>query len=175
MIFSSAVRVLTPAYYAIKNTWFPAMVSGVSLLVHVMIAPLLMKNYGLSGLNFSAFVSSGLNFILLLGCFSKFITPFNWSYLAVQALKFLVPGFLMAGSLLLYPFLRELMPESFLGHLLALGFSLGGAGIIYLGVSTLMRLEENTATVERVYKKIFRKRSPLGLLAGLMAASLKTQ
>ncbi len=158
LIPTSCVRVLAPAYYAVKNTWFPALVSGVALIVHIIIAPVLMKNYGLNGLNFSAFVSSGLNFILLLGCFSKFITPFNWGHLALQTLKFLVPGFLMAASLLSYPYLRQSLPENFLGHLLALSFSLALAGIIYLGTSSLMRLEENTATVERVYKKLFRKR-----------------
>lgn len=65
----------------------------------------------------------------------------------------------MAGTLLLYPFWRGLMLENFLGHLLSLGFALMLAAIVYLGISTLMRLEENTATVERVYKKIFRRRN----------------
>ena len=64
----------------------------------------------------------------------------------------------MAGTLLLYPFWRGLMPETFLGHLFSLGFALILAAIVYLGISTFMRLEENTATVERVYKKIFRRR-----------------
>ncbi len=159
LVPTSCVRVLAPAYYAVKNTWFPALVSGFSLIVHVIIAPILMRNYGLSGLNFSAFVSSGLNFILLLGLYSRFITSFQWAHLGVQTLKFFVPGLCMAGTLLLYPFWRGLMLENFLGHLLSLGFALMLAAIVYLGISTLMRLEENTATVERVYKKIFRRRN----------------
>ena len=63
----------------------------------------------------------------------------------------------MAASLLLYPYWRAWMPENFLGHLLSLNFAMILAVIVYLGISTLMRLEVNTATVERVYKKIFRR------------------
>ncbi len=159
LVPTSCVRILAPAYYAVKNTWFPALTSGVCLIVHVIIAPILMKNYGLSGLNFSSFVSSGLNFLLLLGCFNKLITSFNWTHLALQTAKFLVPGFFMGGSLLLYPFWRGLLPGNFLGHLLSMSFTLILASVVYLGVSTVMRLEENTATVERVYRKLFRRKT----------------
>ena len=158
LVPTSCVRVLAPAYYAVKNTLFPALVSGFSLIVHVIIAPILMKNYGLSGLNFSTFVSSGLNFILLLGFYQRYITGFQLGHLALQTLKFLIPGAGMAGSLLLYPFWRQLLPGNFVGHLLSLSLAMALAGLVYLGMATAMRLEENKATVERVYKKIFRRR-----------------
>jgi putative peptidoglycan lipid II flippase len=157
LVPTSCVRVLAPAYYAVKNTWFPAIVSGVSLIIHISIAPWLMKFHGLSGLNFSTFVSSGLNFLLLLGSYEHFVAHFQWRHLLKQTLKFLIPGFFMALSLLLYPFWRGLTGDRFVGHLISLVLTISLGAIIYLAVSTMLRLEENTATVERVYKKIARK------------------
>ncbi len=83
----SAIRVLAPAYYAVKNTWFPALCSALALGVHILIAPWMMKEYGLQGLNFSSFVSASVNIFFLLGFFSYFITGFPWKIFLIKFLK----------------------------------------------------------------------------------------
>ena len=59
MVFASGVRVLTPAYFAVKNTWLPAVISAVCLTAHIIIAPLLMAEWGVHGLMLSTILSAG--------------------------------------------------------------------------------------------------------------------
>lgn len=78
MIFMSGVRVLAPAYYAVKNTWLPAIASGVSLGVHIIMAPYLIAHSGVLGLMLSTTLSAVLNLALLLACFIFFVTDFKF-------------------------------------------------------------------------------------------------
>jgi len=78
MIFSSGVRVLTPAYYAVKNTWFPALISCVCLGAHLLIAPQLMARYQVHGLMLSTIISAALNLTLLLIFFKKLVVEFDY-------------------------------------------------------------------------------------------------
>jgi putative peptidoglycan lipid II flippase len=153
----SGVRVLAPAYYAVKNTWYPALVSGFALMVHVMVAPWLMKFYGLQGLVFSTFLSGSINFLLLLGSFSGMVTFFNWKYFVVQVVKFIIPAAALALSLTLYPIWRSFMGEGLMAQILSLGISIGLAIFVYFAISWLLRLEESKATTSRVFNKIRRR------------------
>ncbi len=83
----SAVRVLAPAYYAVKNTWFPAVTSGIALVVHILIAPKLMAGHGLQGLNFSSFVSASVNIFFLLAAYGYFISSFPWARFLLKVVK----------------------------------------------------------------------------------------
>ena len=91
----SAIRVLVPAYYAVKNTWFPAASAAFALLVHIIIAPKLMNDYGLRGLNFSSFISAGINIIFLLSAYSFFITSFPWKSFIFKVFKTVVASGVM--------------------------------------------------------------------------------
>lgn len=153
----SCVRVLAPAYYAVKNTWYPAAVAGFALVVHIIIAPWLMKFYGLKGLNYSTLISGGLNFLLLLGSLSAFIHFFNWKLLGVQLLKYIVPSSAMALSLTLYPIWRAMIGSGLLGQIVSLGLTIGLAVLVYISISAFMKLEESTATTSRVFNKIKKK------------------
>lgn len=153
----SCVRVLAPAYYAVKNTWFPAVASGLGLLVHVMIAPWLMKFYGLQGLNISTLVSGSLNFLILLSFYSFFVTGFHWGSFFRQVLKFLVPAAGLGLSLSLYTIWRSFAGEGELGKLVSLSLSVVIGALIYLSISAVMKLEESTATVSRVVGKLSRR------------------
>lgn len=95
MVFSSGVRVLTPAYYAIKNTWFPALLSAGCLAIHILLAPVLMAKWGVQGLMVSTTTSAAVNLTLLLVFYNFLI--FNFSYLKFLAslLKFVVVGFIV--------------------------------------------------------------------------------
>lgn len=153
----SAVRVLAPAYYAVKNTWYPGIVAGFGLLIHIMVAPWLMKFYGIRGLNFSSFISGGVNFLLLLGSFSSMVTFFNWKYFFLQVVKFIVPGLGMALSLTLYPIWRQMLGEDLFSKVASLGLSIALAGIVYFAISAALKLEESQATTSKFIGKIKRK------------------
>lgn len=88
----SAVRVLVPSFYAMKNTWLPASVSAVCLVVHLILAPILMRDYGLRGLVSSTLVSSTLNLIGLGIAYQFLVTPMGWFRLFFKLWKPLLGG-----------------------------------------------------------------------------------
>ncbi len=153
----SSVRVLAPVYYAVKNTWYPALVSGFALMVHVVLAPWLMKFYGLQGLIFSTLISGSINFLMLLGSLSSMVTFFNWKLFGWQVLKFLIPGAAMAVSLTLYPIWRQMLGDELFGKVASLGLSIFLAGVVYFFISMILRLEESKATTSRFIEKIRKK------------------
>lgn len=106
LLSASGVRVLAPAFYAIKNTWFPALSSVVALLFHIGLAMYLMPRYGLKGLVGSTVLSSFLNFGLLALATRFFIGRLYYSRLLVSIGRFLICGALLAMVLQFYqPFL----------------------------------------------------------------------
>ena len=159
MIPTSCVRVLAPAYYAIKNTWYPAVVSAICLVVHVTIAPLLMKAYGLPGLNSSSLLSSSLNFGLLMVMYPFLVTSFNYQKLFKQILKFIVAGFALAGATLVYEPLHFVLGGSWLMKVLALGTSILLGMIAFGFVSHFLRLEEYEQTAKKILGRIFKNRT----------------
>lgn len=137
MIFSSGVRVLTPAYFAVKNTWFPALVSAVCLGLHILIAPLLMAQFAVHGLMASTILSAALNLFLLLLFFRKYVTTFAYldflksvslSALVALLTAFAAWGAMAASSALLPAGERLYLP-------LQLSFSLLAAGLCFFAFS----------------------------------------
>lgn len=138
LIAMSGVRVLVPAYYATQNTWFPALAAGVALVVHVVLAPLLMKSWGLEGLVISSFTSAVLNFVLLMGFYPRLIGEFAFSHFLQQIFKFVMAGLAMAVLLQLYEPLLQILGVK----LIALAVMVGLGAAVYLGVSHWLKLEE---------------------------------
>ncbi len=162
MIPSSLVRVLAPAYYAVKNTWFPAVVSLMCLIVHLIVAPWLMGAYGLTGLNVSSLVSSTLNMILLLFFYGRLVYAMNLWTILKKILLFSVPLLGMGVVLLFYSVVETWalgafpdVPSVVKTFLLGVFILLGSATFIL--ISSLMGLDESKATLDRVLGKLARK------------------
>lgn len=142
LVATSGVRVLVPAYYAIQNTWFPAVVSGVALVLHIVLAPQLMRSWGLEGLVISSFVSASLNLLLLLGFYPRFVGALDFIKLLQQVFKFVLAGLVMGVLLQLHDPLRLLLGESLFFKVLVLALMvIAGAGV-YAWVSSVFKLEE---------------------------------
>lgn len=105
MLFSSGVRVLTPAYYAVKNTWFPAAVSAFCLVCHMMIAPVLMAKYQVQGLMISTIISAFLNLFLLLLFYQKLIYRFPYLSFLVSLSKYSFVGAVIYLTTSVYDFI----------------------------------------------------------------------
>ncbi len=95
MVFSSGVRVLTPAYYAIKNTWFPAMLSGGCLVIHIFLAPVLMARWGVQGLMISTTTSAAVNLTMLLVFYNFLIFDFPYLKFLQSLVKFAFVGLIV--------------------------------------------------------------------------------
>lgn len=157
MLPTAAVRLLAPAYYAVKNTWLPAVVSAICLAVHIAIAPILMREWGLTGLNLSSLVSASLNFLCLIVLFPAFVTGFPYLRFIGRVLMF-VPGLVVLGGIcLLYPFAREWLGDGFFARLISLGGIIVLAASGYGLTSRALRLEEWGTTAGRLEHKIRRR------------------
>lgn len=160
MVPSSLVRVLAPAYYAVKNTWLPAVVSLICLVTHLVIAPVLMQNFGLTGLNSSSLLSSSLNMILLLICYNKFVYTIAFSEIFRKISLFAVPLGAMAFVLYFYNYVESLVsgwaPAFLIKLVLLVAFIFAGI-LTFAGISVAMGLEESKVTIERVLGKLKRR------------------
>jgi putative peptidoglycan lipid II flippase len=153
----SAVRVLAPAYYAVKNTWFPAVSSGVALVIHVIIAPRLMDAYGLRGLNFSSFVSAGVNILFLLSFYSFFISTFPWGRFAFKILKTMVAAAVMI-FICQYVIDHMALSQNTLGWILSFLMSSGLGVSGYLLTSFILKHPDMYSFVETVLKRLKRRK-----------------
>lgn len=142
LISTSCARVLVPAYYATKNTWFPAVVSAGALGVHIVLAPILMREWGLEGLVVSALMSATLNTCLLLGFYPRWIGDFDYGKLALHGVKFMGAGVGMVMVLKSYHLLMGWFEEVSLGQTLSLGLTILLAAGAYLGLSHVFQVEE---------------------------------
>jgi putative peptidoglycan lipid II flippase len=142
LVATSGVRVLVPAYYAIQNTWLPAVAAGGSLLLHIILAPILMKSWGLEGLVISSFVSAAVNMLGLLGAYSKYIGDFDFGKLIQQVFKFTLAGVVMAIVLQLHPLLQAQVGEAVVAKIIVLALMIALGAATYGGMSFVLKLEE---------------------------------
>lgn len=123
MVFSSGVRVLTPAYYAIKNTWFPAIVSAGCLAIHIILAPVLMAKWQVQGLMVSTTTSAAVNLAMLLLFYSSLIHNFEFKKFFTSIAKFVGVGLVVTLISQLYFIIQSYMP-SFLALAVTIGLVL---------------------------------------------------
>jgi putative peptidoglycan lipid II flippase len=154
VVTTSCVRVLVPSFYAIRNTWLPAVISGICLLIHIVVAPLLMERYGLFGLNFSSVVTAGLNLLLLFVCFQWLFGGIGYGQLIVSIFKSICCCLLLAVGLRSHGWLLTFFGVTLGGQMLAF-LSAGLLGLIlFLIAGWLVRMQEMTFILSRLYGKI---------------------
>lgn len=160
MIFTSGVRVLTPAYYAVKNTWYPAIVSALSLGLHLLLAPILLSRFQVHGLMLSTISSATLNLILLLMFFPKFVMPgfeyigffkniFRYSILAV------VTGVVAQVFYILQPYLNF----GFWGLLIDILISVGLSLFAFVGFGRLLKVGIIEDVIKRLSHRLLGRKS----------------
>lgn len=155
MIFVSGVRVLTPAYYAVKNTWYPMVVSAVSLLVHLFLAPRLMSQWGISGLMYSTTISAAVNMGLLLLSYNRLIANFEFLKFTIQILKMLMVSALVAGLALVFQSeLSNYAELSFAILAIKVALAIFSCGAVFLVSSYFLGFAEVQTMMQRLLKKM---------------------
>lgn len=160
LLTSSGVRVLAPSFFAIKNTWLPAMASGVGLSLHIIVAPIFMGHWGLQGLAMSSFISASLNLVLLLVAYYLLIGPLHGLMFVKSFGKFIIAaaamsGFLWKGA----PFLLSgLVPGGILQALMIFAV-IGLAAGVYFAVAKLLKTPELDETLGTVLGKLKKRLS----------------
>jgi putative peptidoglycan lipid II flippase len=158
MIFSSGVRVVTPAYYAIKNTWMPAVISTICLAVHIMLAPVLMSYHGVIGLMMSTTTSAFLNLTLLLLFYRRYVGGFDYKYFFKNILSFALLALVTAFSGNIFYVLQAHIPESKFFLLANIGISILVALVVFVGAGTLFKVTAVSEVVERIVSKISKRK-----------------
>jgi putative peptidoglycan lipid II flippase len=156
MIASSGVRVLTPAYYAVKNTWFPAAVSAFCVVVHVIVAPLLMQRFAVYGLMMSTIFSALINLSLLLIFFRVLVGEFAYFGFFKNILVFAVLAFVTGGSARIYHVLAAAMPEGIWFLVLNITLSMLTAIVVFVTAGNLFRISLVSEISQKVLRKIRR-------------------
>ena len=89
LLSSSLSRMLATCFYAVKNTWYPALCSGLYVLFHALLAPYMLQHFQLSGLVWTAVISNVFFMCLLGGAYPFFIGQFYFVKTLKQVLWFL--------------------------------------------------------------------------------------
>lgn len=157
LLFVSGVRVLTPAYYAVQNTWFPAVVSGVSLLIHFFLAPALMARFAVRGLMMSTITTAFINIILLLAFYRHFITQFNYTSFIKNISKYVLVGLLIWASTQTYNVIPQDFKISFFTKLISLAIVLMIAGVTFLVACKILKVTELDFVINRLKGRFLKK------------------
>lgn len=136
MLFSSLTRVTTPAFYALKNTWLPAVVAFFILCVHIVLGDRLVDEFGVVGLAMSTSATAVLNVLVLQYFFYRMIGPLGYGSIFVSVLR-MIPalGALGAFAHFAYAWLHGLLGAIPEGRTLALALVIGVGMLIYFGVA----------------------------------------
>lgn len=148
LLFMSCVRVTLPLYYASKKHLVPAVVSLVSLAVHIILAPIFMKSAGLEGLIFSSLVAAAVNFLVLMLGLSFLQIAFPLRVLT-SMVKVLVAGLIMSGALWAYSWLDFKITEGLRLPVLLVVISV--ASLIYGFMTLLFKVPEATK-IRRLFR-----------------------
>lgn len=152
------VRVLVPAFYALKDTRTPVITAFIAFLLNLLFSLLFMGPLLHGGLALASTLSALGNMILLLYFLRKKIGPFGGRGIAVAGFKTAlasIPMILTVAGII------QLMDWSLPGHKLAKTTHLtlavfGGIGV-FLFCAHLVRCEEARETVRLLRRKVFQR------------------
>lgn len=156
IIFIASIRVIAPAFYAMKNTWLPALAAIVALTVHVFVAPVLMEAHGVVGLASSSVISSLINLCILAVAYQFMVAPFKVWELGFAKAKFFVGAYMVYLSGQVHRPLIHALGEGGLGKALALGASILVGVIVYGCIMWIFSAPE-LKQVLGVFMKRFRR------------------
>ena len=152
LVAAAVTRVLSQAYYAKKNTVFPAVAAGLGLVLHLFLAPQLMITQGLNGLVISTAVAASLNGLLL---FTVLIMSkgflMDWSFISflVRCSLASVPMYIVGW------WVQQQWPvDHFMMKVVELILIVGLSGAVYFLGATLMKLPESESVLKVLRRKL---------------------
>ncbi len=150
VITYSWIRVLAPTFYAVKNTWYPALVGMICLIIHVFLAPDLMETHGLKGLALSTLVVSVLNGLLLYFGYLILIGPFPLLPLCKNFVKYILAASVMYGVIQLYSPVFQILGTSYIARASSLFFIIGICILVYFIILKFLNVDEVSFIKSRI-------------------------
>jgi putative peptidoglycan lipid II flippase len=152
------VRVLVPAFYALKDTRTPVIIAFVAFLLNFLFSLLLMGPLLHGGLALASTLSALCNMMLLLWYLRRKIGPFSGRSIFMAGLKAVIATLPMA---LLVFWSMRLTDWTVTGHKAAKAVTLlggiGGGVIVYFLCASLLRCEEARDAKELFQRKVMKR------------------
>jgi putative peptidoglycan lipid II flippase len=157
VIFSAGVRILAQGFYAIQNTWFPALAAAVALISHVLFAYVLTREFKLEGLAAASVASSVVHFLMLATAYNAWVGSLHIKTLLKSFAKFVVCGGFMVATLQAYvPIQRFVIGRFYGSRALGLVIVIALGGFVYLICAHLLRINEYRETVATLKARLFK-------------------
>jgi putative peptidoglycan lipid II flippase len=163
LVFSSTTKVIVPNFFAMKNTWLPALTSSLSLALHLLIAPRWLESFGLVGLVGSTTLAGVFNWLVLAICYQFMVGPWKWGKMFGSVVR-MTPGLVVLGGVIasLYPWvsgvLKQFMGVSSVSQVVALFSTIFIGAISYFLVNHICRQTESMEVVHLFTRRIKRRR-----------------
>lgn len=157
LLFTATTRILAQGFYSMGNTWYPAMVGVITLIVHLIFSWAGTMTFGLKGLAAASIFSSGVNLVMLAVAYGRWVGPLGWPMIFGRLARFAVAGAaLVAGCLIYEPLINEL-GSRFVSRTFALLVSILVGGGLYMAAAAAMGLDEYKETTARFLDKLIAK------------------
>ena len=165
LIGYSAVKVLSPTFYALRDTRTPVVVSVVSVLTNAVLNVVLVRFYGYLGLSLGTALASLLNAALLLVLLRRRLGGLDGGRLAATLLRISAASAVMgivAWGLHAWLATRVLAGDLFVMQVLRVGLAIGAA-LIVLGVAArVLRLRELDEASAKLMRRLRPRAAPAG-------------
>ena len=99
----SLTQVISTCFFAVGNTWFPAVSTFIGLLVHIATAPFLISRLGLEGLMWSTTLSAFVQLMVLFSGYPRFLGRFYFKRSLIRFSK-IIPVLILFALYLKYVF-----------------------------------------------------------------------
>jgi putative peptidoglycan lipid II flippase len=163
LVAYSAIRVLTPSFYALKETRVPMLASIVSIAINFIVAFLSIKvfSFGHRGLALSVAMVALVNSVLLFFFMHRRVGALEGSTLWVTFIKVLLASLMMGALcwLVSHQFEQWLNTKRFFVRVLEVTVSISAGVIVYYFAARILRVNEITALTNLLTRKFGRRRA----------------
>lgn len=155
----AAVKVLSPAFYALKDARTPMIVSLVSIAVNYVMNSLLVGPFGHVGLAFSTSTVALMNFLLLALLMRRRIRRLEGRRLGRTVLRIIAASLLMAAAAWLASELSATLPlQGLARHFVQVTAGIGSAALVFYFACRVLRVEELDEAINAIVGRLMRSR-----------------
>jgi putative peptidoglycan lipid II flippase len=164
LVAYSCIKVLSPGFYAINKKWVPMFVAFISIILNVVLNYFLIFKLGMQhkGLALSTSISAIVNFAILYYLMRQLHNLQTRDFLSNALRCGIASAALGATCLLSLNLLADyIYSPSFLIRLVTLLMTIGCAGMVYLFVCILLRVESTQTVIASISKRLQAMRATL--------------
>ena len=168
LIGYSAVKVLSPTFYALRDTRTPVIVSVTAVLTNAALNLVLVRQYGYAGLGAGTALASLLNATLLYILLRRRLGQLQGGRLFSTVVRIGIASAVMgmaAWGLHAWLAAGLLSGDAFVMQVLRVGISIGVAMVVLAGAAKVLRVEEFDEAFGRIVRRL-RPARPAGTSRG---------